>query len=324
MGFFGSDDDGSGEADPLDRPTASGVPVGAADRLTELRTSGLFSSTLSANEFALLSELGPQPVAQLLGASVHQVGWQYLPADAQWAATDLFCPLDAVARAWADARKNAFDRLREEAREVGADAVVGVQLRRGKHDWATRAVDFVVSGTGIRLPDADRAARPAMVLSDLSVQDYWKLSGGGWRPTGLLAATSVFFVSQGFGTRWRRRASVTKNQELHEFSDGFAAARRAVVADLRRQARAASADGVVGVSLSYEITSGRFTVGSVGPQRSALSLETVGVGGDMPIGGASKRTGIVMTVHSVGTAIRHTTQPPTPQPQPTLNLGAAL
>ena len=39
----------------------------------------MFTSGLSVNEFALLDRLGPSPLAQVMGASVVQAGWQYLP-----------------------------------------------------------------------------------------------------------------------------------------------------------------------------------------------------------------------------------------------------
>ena len=286
--------------------------------------SGLFTSTLSVNEFALLSGLGPRPVAQVLGASVHPVGRRYLPPEARWAGDDFSFQLDSVSRAWGDARRLAFDRLLEEARMVGADAVVGVHLRRGEHDWARHSVDFVVSGTAISAPGSDGAADRPVVLSDLSVQDYWKLVAGGWDSAGLVAATSVVFVSQGRGTRWRRRVSVMSSQELHEFSSGFVGARRAVVADLLGQARSGRADGVVGVGLQYEMTRGEFTIGGLQRIPTGLSATTIGMGGDMPRPGTDKRAGMVFTVHAVGTAIRRTRIASGPTPETMMSLGGAI
>ncbi len=320
MGFFGRDD---GDSDAGDRLGAGQVPLEAEGRLSELGAD-LFSSTLSVNEFALLSELGPRPIGQVLGASVHQVGWQYLPPHAQWAGSDLFCQMYTVSQAWDQARRNAFARVREEARLIGADAVVGVQLRRGTHDWARNSVDFVVNGTAIRVPGSEGSSQ-TVVLSDLSAQDYWKLSSGGWAPAGLVAATSVFFVSQGFGTRWKRRRSVMNNQELLEFSDGFSAARRAVVTDLRGQAESVNADGIVGMSFHYEITRGRFPVAGVGQGPSGLSAGTMAIGGDLVrTGGSDKRTGVVITMHAVGTAIRRQRTAERPAPRAMLSLGGAL
>src|SRR6202020_3407082 len=93
-----------GAGDPGDDSAGSlgvhGVPLAAEGRLAELGAGGLFSSTLSVREFALLTDLGPQPLAQVLGTSVCQVGWRYLPAEAQWAGRDLFCELGVVSQAW--------------------------------------------------------------------------------------------------------------------------------------------------------------------------------------------------------------------------------
>jgi uncharacterized protein YbjQ (UPF0145 family) len=324
VGFFGRGERDPDGVDPAERLGAGDVPTAAGDRLSELSSSGMFTSTLSVNEFALLTDLGPQPIAQVLGASVYQVGWQNLPPEAQWAGQDFSGQLFTISQAWGEARRLAFDRLREEARVVGAHSVVGVRLARGEHDWARRAVDFVVSGTAIRMPGPDPAANRPVLLSDLSGQDYWRLSAGGWEPAGLLATTSVMFVSQGRGTRWRRRTSVMSNQEIHEFSDGFSTARRSAVADLRAQARSASAEGVVGISLHYEMSRGNFTV--IGRQQtsSGLSPTTIGMGGDMARRGDDKRSGLVFTVHAVGTAIRRSKGVSGSKRTMMVNLGGAL
>jgi uncharacterized protein YbjQ (UPF0145 family) len=322
MGFFGRDnnaDTGIG-----DRLKSGYVPAEADARLSGLGAD-LFSSTLSVNEFALLTEMGPQPLAQVLGASVHQVGWQYLPPQAQWGGSDLFCQMYTVSQAWAEARRNAFARLREEARQVGADAVVGVQLRRGTHDWARNSVDFVVNGTAIRLPGTPSPSDATVALSDLSAQDYWKLVGGGWGPAGLVATTTVFFMSQGSWTRWRRRTSAMKNQELYEFSEAFSAARRAAMSDLRGQAESVKADGIVGVSLQYEINRGKFGVAvPTGP--SGLGAGTMSIGGGQMVrmGGTDSRKGIVITMHAVGTAIRRQHAAQRETPRQIVSLGGAL
>ncbi len=144
MGFF----DRSGESEPAQGPDdAQGVPSAAEQRLAELTGGEFFTSTLGVGEFALLSMLGPKPLAQVMGASVHQVGWQFLPPSAQWGG-EVYCPLTAVMQAWDDARRHAFQRLTEEAWTVGADAVVGVRLKRGEHDWARGRVIVKCCGLG--------------------------------------------------------------------------------------------------------------------------------------------------------------------------------
>src|SRR6478672_5030220 len=85
MGFFarggGQDDE---KSEDVARIEAGGIPAGAERRLKNLglptRGGSLFTSGLSVNEFALLDRMGPQPLAQVMGASVVRPGWQYLPA----------------------------------------------------------------------------------------------------------------------------------------------------------------------------------------------------------------------------------------------------
>jgi hypothetical protein len=67
MGFFGRDAGGHGQRDNLGSAGPIDVPKAAADRLEALGSDGMFSSAMSVAEFSLLSELGPQPLAQVMG-----------------------------------------------------------------------------------------------------------------------------------------------------------------------------------------------------------------------------------------------------------------
>jgi uncharacterized protein YbjQ (UPF0145 family) len=208
-----------------------------------------------------------------------------------------------VSRAWDQTRRRAFNRLAEEASLVGADAVVGVRLTRGEHDWARQTVDYVVSGTAVRYGEHGSARSPA--LSNLSVQDYWNLRGAGWAPVGLVAATAVFFISQSKRTKWRRRATVAKNQELREFSLGFAAARERAVQYLHGQADAVNASGIVGVRLEHRVSPERIKVAIAAVRPTGVSPTTIAIGGGYQAPtGKDTREGIVVTIHVVGTAIR--------------------
>ncbi len=265
----------------------------------------MFTSSLTVPEFAVLTDLQVMPLTQVMGVSVQQIGWQYLPADARYGGDELFCELDRIGHAWDQARRQALDRMTEEARAAGADAVVGVRLRRGEHDFGASTVDFSVIGTAVRWAGETRAAWP--VLTALSAQDYWKLDSAGWAPAGVVAATAVFFVSQGFFTRWQRRSKFAANQELVEFSEGFSAARHTAVRYLRSQADAAGGDGIVGVTLEHTIEEGSFDVvpqsGQFGTARRTSPF-TMGQSAQVQGGGTDKRSGMVITIQAFGTAIR--------------------
>lgn len=299
MSYFDGSDDAAASAEEqtsLEHIEAGGLPVSAERRLRELTGESAFTSTLSVSEFALLSELGPRSLGQVLGASVHQVGWQYLPPQAAYGGT-VMCSLDTLVHAWDQARRRAFDRLAEEARLLGADAVIGVRLRRGAHDWAAGSVDYMVTGTAIRLPSSAGDRWPG--LSDLSVQDYWKLVSAGYTPAGLCATTAAVFVAMSQGAAMSQWMTTNQNQEMVDYTRGFSLARETAVRSLRSQADAAGADGLVGVSLDHHVS-----------RESLRAMRGAGFGNP----GGAERVGIVILIQAVGTAI---TRAATRRPPPT-------
>src|SRR6204780_519735 len=52
-----------------------GLPPAARSRLAEIRTSGTWGSALSTDEFAAIKSVGFEPVGQVLGAAVYNIGF---------------------------------------------------------------------------------------------------------------------------------------------------------------------------------------------------------------------------------------------------------
>jgi uncharacterized protein YbjQ (UPF0145 family) len=304
------------ELSSLRRVEAGGIPLSAEDRLRELTGGAPFTSTLSVNEFALMNELGTTALGQVMGASVHQIGWQYLPPEARWGQT-LVCSVNSLEAAWDQARRRAFARMTQEATLLGADAVIGVKVSRGEHDWARGCVDYVVTGTAIRLPGAEPGRTPG--LSDLSVQEYWKLVSAGWTPAGLCASTAAFFVSVSTGTRLRQWRTVMQNQEFGDYSRGFTEARQSAIRALSRQADVAGGGGIVGVTLEHHIheekikTMPGYSYGyGAGGQQSGVNS-----------GGRDEREGVLITIQALGTAIAPTGVTTRSLTIPTMRAGAS-
>jgi uncharacterized protein YbjQ (UPF0145 family) len=269
-----------------------------------------FSSTLSVNEFALTSKLQLRPLGQVMGVCVHQVGYQYVPWSS-WGGEQLMCELDTVSQAWEEARRHALDRMTEEAVKASADAVVGVSVRRGMYDWAEGAVEFVVNGTAVRLPNSKGDRWP--LLSDLSGEDYWKLYQAGYGPAGLVASTAALFVSPSSGMQMQRFITAYQNQELSEFTAGFYAARELALRRLSSQADAAHAEGIVGVQINQHAAFHSFKEGG--------GLGGGGLGGGLG-GGGNERHGLVITMQAMGTAIRRLQDVPEYAPQTAIDLSA--
>jgi uncharacterized protein YbjQ (UPF0145 family) len=268
-----------------------GIPPKAEQRLAELRARGapqgagyegdttLFTSDLSVNEFALMARTGLQPLSQVMGSSVYHVGWQGMPGSFFGMGRGAY-ELGVLSQAWNNARSLALSRLQQEARLAGADAVVGVHIKWGAHDFAPHSVEMVAMGTAVRASGAERTDPP--VLTDLSGQDLWKLLQAGYRPVGIVGATTIFYVvpqwsTQRLTTSW---LSGRSNQELPDFTQAVYTAREVAFGHLSAQAQTLGAHGIVGVSIDQSI--GRREVDT---------------------GNDTKRIDLIVTLHVLGTAI---------------------
>ncbi len=341
MGFFDrGEQDGDEQALARARVEEGHIPPRAQARLRALASEGsLFTSGLSVSEFALLDRMGPQPLAQVMGASVVRPGWQYLPAlDPGEAVTptclialrrwllapwqgpyteaspaqvrnylwhaEVVCELDVLTAAWNLARRRALDRLTEEALEVGADAVVGVRVHRSDHDLGAGTIEYVVTGTAIRAPGGTGSDWPR--LTDLSVQDYWRLHAAGQEPVGLVATTTAMFASPARTTRIARLRRTATNLELDELSTAFAPrARRSAGGSRARSAMpmgrvrwaCRSSTRCTATSWRWPRRWGRQS--QRGWQRGRLGMPYF-VSGHAD----TERRGWVITMHAAGTAVR--------------------
>jgi uncharacterized protein YbjQ (UPF0145 family) len=258
----GSDDDRAARQAADARKAASlaalergELPLRAQERLGEIGRAGggFFTSDLSVGEFALVDAIGLRPLAQVMGSSIYHVGWQQRPGAFGMQMGGISQELTVVSQAWNTARLRAFARLEQEAKLVGADAVVGVRLTAGRHDWAAGAIEYVAVGTAVRSEGAEHAERPA--LTDLSGQDYWKLWQAGHRPLGVVGASTVHYVVPGFATQQAQSGFSASwvNQELKDFTRGVYDARETALDRMTTEARKQGAAGVVGVSIAHEI-----------------------------------------------------------------------
>jgi uncharacterized protein YbjQ (UPF0145 family) len=266
------------DRESVERLEQGRIPLAAAERLAALASggpAGAYTTDLSVAEFSLLQRLGIEPVTVVMGSSIFHVGWQNVYYNTP-------TEMHSLSDAYNESRRLALSRLLEETTIAGADAVVGVRLEQGAHDWAPGSVEFLAVGTAVRLPPALRGGEP--VLTDLDGQQFWQLCAAGIRPVGLVAATSVHYAPAGmqtmqaqsgfFGASWR-------NQELVDYTAGLYAARRTAMSELHEQARRHGADGVVGVSLRQHV-------------RSVRVQRMMGVDSE----------DIIVTLHVLGTAIR--------------------
>lgn len=262
----------------LDSLQRGGIPIQAQRRLDELRQKGgFFTSDLSVNEFLLARQSGFHVLSQVMGSSIYHVGWQRLPV--YYGSLEL----GIISEAMNHARQLALGRLAEEARRIGANAVIGVHVTRGKYDWAGDLIEFSTLGTAVRLEGAPSGGTPA--LTNLSGQDFWKLHTSGFRPLGVVAASMVYYVVASWQTQRAMGAWRQGNQELQDFTQGLYTARHRVMSLVRDQGSTLRAAGIVGMEIEQE------------EEEYEVSL-----------GNDQERKDMIFTFHVMGTAIGESTQ----------------
>ena len=125
-----SEEERQAAAADLERIQDGVIPLGAEQRLKRIAnaSSPFFTSDLSVNEYAIAQVGGLTPLAQVMGSSVVQHGWQ----NYGWASYGGgMAEMPAFAEPWNLARRRSFDRLRQEAKFAGADAVIGIEMTAG-------------------------------------------------------------------------------------------------------------------------------------------------------------------------------------------------
>jgi uncharacterized protein YbjQ (UPF0145 family) len=274
-----------------------GIPLQAERRLRELgERGGAFTSDLSVADWALCHRLGLRPVSQVMGSSVYQVGYQATPWPSMGVGGGMMFELDTLSHAWNDVRSRALGRLAQEATLVGGDAVVGVELRAGRYDFAENAIEYALVGTAVR-HEHRRESAEGPVLTELSVADYAKLALAQIEPLGFVAWSSVFFVAASYMTQMLGGGmGFTRNQELPEFTQGIYGARETVVSRMSAQAARLGASGVIGTRIDH-------------------TIRPISLGG-----GRYERGGLMVSFHVIGTAIREPAHAVVPEPKMTVDL----
>lgn len=231
------------------RVAQGGIPLRAERRLAEEAGphKKLFTSDLSVSEFLLARDAGCHPIAQIMGSSIYHIGQipDYKGKTAEIA---------VISEAHRESRRLALGRLWQEAVLVGADAVIGAQLRermitmgaRGKGgDDGGEVIEFTVVGTAVRAPFLTHPPGQP-IITDLSGQDLWALVQEGWEPCAFL-----FDFCKYHG--WHVTNGTGSVGEVSSANAVVETARQLVMQRLTEQARAASVEFVVGSDVTIEV-----------------------------------------------------------------------
>ena len=238
--------------------------------MEEIRRSGTWGSALTSDEFAAIRSVGFEPVGQVLGAAVYNIGytggyncpgaWGYgqfgMPARTQTQVSSRggwgsFAPL---VKTMYEARHKALDRMTTECAELGGHGVVGVLLTIG--GFPAGGLEFKAIGTAIRAPGVPPVShwsgRKQPFTSDLSGQDFAKLIMKGWVPAGLALGISIgsrhddwLTVGQ---TRWG-----SGNAEVTGYTEVVNDARHDSRLQLEKDVRRLGGEGVVIATMEMRV-----------------------------------------------------------------------
>ncbi len=226
-----------------------GLPLKATKRLQEEVDKGhpLFTSDLSANELLLTRKQGYQPLSQVMGSSIYQVGWQYTR---QYTWDLSMSELTTVSQAHQHAAQLALSRLQQEAALLKAHGVIGVRFARRDYEWGNNLLEYTAIGTAVRFPDAPLA--PSPFLSDLSGQEFWNLIQAGYYPAGVVTGYCSYYTALGSNIAGQLRNSWwgglgAANLEIEPFSKSLYTARHLAMTRASSMARNLNALGIVGM-----------------------------------------------------------------------------
>src|ERR1700683_1795174 len=125
---------------------ATWEPQAAAGRLAQTAgaaPSGGFTSDLVGPNNVLRGEAGFEPLGFVVGSSIYHIGLQV----GRWSQNQ---ELQGLTQAMYNARELAMTRMQAEADHLGADGIVGVQLRIQSYAWGQGVLEFIATGTGVR------------------------------------------------------------------------------------------------------------------------------------------------------------------------------
>ena len=117
----------------------------------------MFTSDLSVSEYVLLGEAGFEPLGFVIGSSIYHIGLQI----GKWSQNQ---ELQVLTQAMYNARELAMTRMQAEAEHLGADGIVGEQLRMQAYVWGQDVLEFLATGTAVKAigsPPARIALRTA-------------------------------------------------------------------------------------------------------------------------------------------------------------------
>ncbi len=122
-----------------------------------------FTSDLSGQDFWTLVQAGYAPLGMVMGSCVYHVA--HRSAARTIGTFGVNTEIATYTQALYDARELAMTRMQNEAEQLEAEGIVGVQLNNLAHTWGGHTTEFFAIGTAVRPLRADHVInKPTLVL----------------------------------------------------------------------------------------------------------------------------------------------------------------
>ncbi len=239
--------------------------------MAEIKASGTWGSALTTAEFAAIRSSGFEPVGQVLGAAVYNIGYRggygcpsyfgfssysrlaqasygYRSGYTSVSSTGSGSAYAPLVQTLYSARRAAISRMTAECVALGGHGVVGVRLTIGR--FPAGGLEFRAIGTAVRAPRSKPVRHP--FTSDLSGQDFAKLIADGAVPVALVLGISIGARHDDWLTRNQTRWS-SGNTEVSGYTELVNLTRHDARDQLARDVRAHGADGVVVQSMEMRV-----------------------------------------------------------------------
>lgn len=227
------------------------LPDAARARMAEIGSSHTWGSALSTQEFAAVKGAGFDPVGQVLGTAVFQIGytggwgcsgaWSYYGGGVgAQVSSSAWAPFSALVKTMYAARRLAISRAVAECQSLGGDGIVGADLKVRR--FPAGGLEFTMIGTAVRARGNVRPAKP--FTSHVGGQDFAKLIHAGYVPTSLVLGISIATRHDDWLTMGQNRWNAG-NQEISGYTQLVNHARHDARTQLANDVKAHRADGVV-------------------------------------------------------------------------------
>lgn len=225
----------------------SAIPQAGQWRLNHSMQQGAAkTSFLGHSSFALLDQMGFEPVGVVIGTSIMHIGGIQV---AGWSTPR---ELDTYSGAIMIGIDNALRRLRDEAAIMGAD---GVHLKTmvQRSNVAGEEHEYKVSGTALRFrpkPGAMRARDGGPFINTTAPTSLYQMMKRGWVPSTVAYGACVYHVPH--RTMRQSLKQTFQNAEVPLFTESWYTAREIALGRMQTNVEQSGSELVLGVTVEEE------------------------------------------------------------------------